>query len=114
MSRRRKPPRPHRVNPTDPRYSNGVRAAGYPRGSGEGARYFPNAPMPFDEHVFDDKSEEELREIYVNMYRNVYGSTEDINVGDLGNRAAVLYFIKLVYNDAVFNRKMNIDLNAYR
>ena len=34
MSKRpRKPPRPHRVNPQDPRYSNGVKATGYPRGS---------------------------------------------------------------------------------
>lgn len=32
--RPRKRPRPHRVNPTDPRYSNGVKATGYPRGSG--------------------------------------------------------------------------------
>lgn len=35
MSKRpRKRPRPHRVTPTDQRYSSGIRAAGYPRGSG--------------------------------------------------------------------------------
>jgi len=31
---KRKPPRPHRVNPKDTRYSDRIRATGYPRGSG--------------------------------------------------------------------------------
>ena len=40
--RPRKRPRPHRVNPTDPRYSNGVKATGYPRGSGMGQQSRPH------------------------------------------------------------------------
>jgi len=33
--KKRKPPRPHRVNPSDPRYSTRIRATGYPRGAGD-------------------------------------------------------------------------------
>ena len=114
MSKRpRKRPRPHRVSPTDNRYSDEVKATGYPRGSGGMNPSAQSSPVPFDTRWLDGVSNNDLREIYSNMYRNVYGTNEGLSISAQDTPSAHRYWIKLIYNDAVFNKRMNINMGDY-
>jgi len=90
--RPRKPPRPHRVNPTDPRYTSQVRAMGYPRGSGHPKNLIKPQMSFADELTYYDYAFDNMRIALIDYYKNDPKQlTQKINLLDEAKKARIWY-----------------------